>query len=290
MKHLISILTIIIVFSLGINAQVNATSFEAYLTDRFHNIIGQQAERYNQDSTILHAVITTYMYDDSSGKLDTFKVETEKGATFRGTGWQVINSVSRYMSLVSKTKRNCADNYDCWKSIYFNSIQSIPEHPGISQDEILQDMGGYFEPVKRVEDDPGSTINITCDENSKSSLCQWMKDQKDKAANSINQVKEKVQSIGALEQKKPTLEQSKAFVERLNQESADYRSNLRELEYEYDKLRIEIGEIISSELQFIEDKSPLHLPNALDKQLARLYNQAYLIEEARKKYSFVGAD
>jgi len=250
MRHLI------LIFAILIGTLLNAQDDNIY--DISHIAVKDRAQHFKVDADILQAVIVAYMEPDSVG----YQLITEKGMTQRGSVWEIVHRTAKYMAIQMKTKRNCTNNIACWKHTFFSFIDIIPEHPGIDVTTELHDTGkGYFKEVK-VQPEPEIIINIedpislTCDKDDTSSLCQWMKEQS-----------------------------AKASVDQMRTENLEWQQSLNDLEYDWKRLVIEIGDIISSPLQDIDQYDPNTMVEALYRQMGQLESQTIKVMEKRNQFN-----
>lgn len=251
MKYLILVIQILTTLSLLAQTEQDILN----LTSK---AVNDRADHFKVDSDILQAVIVAYIEPDSVG----YVLKTEKGMEQRGTIWEVVHRTAKYMSIVMKGKRNCTDNIECWKHSYFGFIDIVPEHPMINLEMELHDTGkGYFKEVK-AEKEPDEIIIInepisaTCAPGDESSICKWMERQK-----------------------------AKKSIDKMRVESLNYRAEIGDLEYEWQKLLIEFGSIISSELQDISVYDPEYMVDALARHLGQFESQTIRLKEKRGQYN-----
>lgn len=125
----------------------------------------------------------------------------------------------------------------------------IPEHGGIDLSTELEDTGkGYFDPVPVIEDDArdevwsiesGGQFKISCDANSKSSLCDEMKAMKN--------------------------------VQKMTEESREYRSDLNDVAYDWEHSLNEFPKAVTSPLRDIKENGPDPMIDLLERRLSKLY-------------------
>jgi len=265
MKHLLFLL--LTVFTVNLFGQ-DAIISEEELINRFDTVIIQQAKRFKQDPVIVAAVVVAYMEPDSvdiRGKVKTFTIETERGLTFKGTGWSVINQLCKFMQISQKTKRNCT-KIKCWKHSYFGYIDIVPEHPLVDPTRVLvPDEFGGFKDVPNIEEPEPAIINIetgkplsaTCDPNNPKSLCEWMK----------NPIDNSVQ------------EQARQNVISITKDNMKFRTDLKNIEYDWAKSIDQTINMLNN-LRDLEKTEGKILPE----EILRFYNTLLSL---REKYNSV---
>jgi len=255
MKYLFLIFTILIS-----NFLFAQTDTEIYnLTKK---AVQDRAQHFKVDQDILQAVIVAYIEPDTVG----YVLATEKGMVQKGTIWEVVHRTAKFMAIKMKTRSNCSDNINCWKHTYFSFIDIIPEHPLIDTEHYLKDTGkGYFQTVPVVTEknfNIEEPITITCDPDDKSSICDWMKEQKKSS--------------------------SEMYVEQLNKESGEYRQDLNDAEYNFRKSLEAMAEIsLNQELNKVDEIGTDPVLEALEKQWAQLLQDNQDLIDIRDRHGTI---
>ena len=146
---------ILLFIAFNLSAQTEAELIRDYTVT-----VKDRAQAHGVNEMVLQQVMLAYLV-----KLDdkTFEMDFEQDVQFKGTAYQVVNEAAKLIKQAAKTKKNCSANLECWKKIWFPSIDVVPEHPMISTTHHLEDTGlGYFKEVANIEnpivckDDPRS--------------------------------------------------------------------------------------------------------------------------------------